>query len=196
MHAHAFPPGTICILLHFKVPVLPPRKETNGVKEFTSQVSEAAGLSGFICCRGLWGAGQLQWDGGSIPGAAGDRGSLPALFPALSWCPGSEVQWWMETHVSGCARCQHHLSQGGLSGKTTLQGQPQTGSSAAGTLRSGLGVGSRSSHPALPWPCRVLVLPLLLCQLPARSLWGLTGRLSGPRSPCGAPSLLLTPRLC
>lgn len=47
---HTFPPGSICILLHFKVPVLPPRKETNGVKEFTSQVSEAAGLSGFICC--------------------------------------------------------------------------------------------------------------------------------------------------
>lgn len=55
MHAHAFPPATICILLHFKVLVLPPRKETNGVKEFTSQASEAAGLSGFICYRGVCG---------------------------------------------------------------------------------------------------------------------------------------------
>lgn len=61
-----------------------------------------------------------------------------------------------------------HPSQGGLSGKTTLQGQPgsgglQTGSSAPGTLWSGLGVSSGSSRPELPWGWRVLVLPLLLC---------------------------------
>ena len=51
----AFPPGTICISLCFKVPALPPRKEINGVKLFTSRASEAAGPSGFICCREVWG---------------------------------------------------------------------------------------------------------------------------------------------
>lgn len=55
MRAHAFPPGTICILLHFKVPLLPLRKETSGVKEFTSQASKAAGLSGFMCYQGVLG---------------------------------------------------------------------------------------------------------------------------------------------
>lgn len=61
--------------------------------------------------------------------------------------------------------CRANLSVGG----------PQTSSSAPDTLRSGLGVGSRSSRPELPWGWRVLVLPLLLCQLPAKSLWALTG---------------------
>lgn len=54
-------------------------------------------------------------------------------------------------------------------------GGAQTGSSAPDTLWSGLGVGSRSSRPELPWSWRVLVLPLLLCQLPAKSLWAPTG---------------------
>lgn len=67
-----------------------------------------------------------------------------------------------------------HPSQGGLGDKTTLQGQPGSGGApnrllCSGTLRSGLGVGSRSScpelPPELPWAWRVLVLPLLLCQL-------------------------------
>lgn len=55
---------------------------------------------------------------------------------------------------------------------------PQTGSSAPSTPRSGLGVGSRSSRPELPWACRVLVLPLLLCQL----LPNPTGALQGVKA--------------
>lgn len=92
-----------------------------------------------------------------------------------------------------------HPAQGGLSGKTTLQGQLDRGGApnqllCSRTLWSGLGV---SSHPGLPWAWRVLALPFLLCQLPAKSLWALTGSQGTecPGSPCGtgAPSLLFTP---
>lgn len=59
----AFPPRTICISLCFKVPALPPRKEINSVKEFTSrarlllrQVSSAAER-----CGGAGGAAMEWW---------------------------------------------------------------------------------------------------------------------------------------
>lgn len=130
VHARAFPPGTICILLSFKVPVLPPRKEINDVKEFTSQVSKAAGPSGFICCREVWGCrgAAMGWRVHSWcpscpwPQVQGRQSQL--CSQPLSWHPGSEVPWWTGTHVSDCGRCQRSPSQGGVRSKTTSQGQP------------------------------------------------------------------------
>jgi len=147
-----FPPGTVRFLLCFKVPALPPREEITGVKEFTSRASEDADLSASTC-REVWGCRGAAVAWRVCPWCPSCRwlrvqeGQSQLFSQPLSWRGGSKARWWTGTDASGCARCSVHRREEGCAAKPLHRASPevwgpQTGSSAPGTLGSGLGVSS------------------------------------------------------